>query len=152
MWSCRLSTISKVRLYNFVLYEENTGHMHQIAPLTTSKCKKLSLWEGDTLRPPPPSLAPLPRRLFFTAPLKLNPGYATVNYHHLINRQAPGLFSHSNLWGKWVWWSQSFVYISTSLKHLMILLKCIYFWASIFFLHLMKDTASMQDRAAQILF
>ena len=29
--------------YKFVLYEENTGHMHQIAPLTTSKCKKLSL-------------------------------------------------------------------------------------------------------------
>ena len=36
--------------YKFVLYEELTGHMHQIAPLTTSKCKKLS-----------PSLAPLTR-------------------------------------------------------------------------------------------
>ena len=60
--------------YKFVLYEENIGHMHQIAPLTTSKCKKLLLWEGE---PPPtpssPSLglgrfASLPRTLFFTAP------------------------------------------------------------------------------------
>ena len=81
---------SKIK-YKFVLYEENTGHMHQIAPLTTSKCKKLSLWEGEhhshTLPPPPPlarsarsgSVASLPRTLFFTAPpLKLNPGYATV--------------------------------------------------------------------------
>ena len=56
---------SKIK-YKFVLYEENTGHMHQIAPLTTSKCKKLSLWEGDTplrhpLPHPPPSLAPLAR-------------------------------------------------------------------------------------------
>ena len=33
---------SKIKC-KFVLYEENTGHMHQIAPLTTSKCKKLSL-------------------------------------------------------------------------------------------------------------
>ena len=72
MWSCRLSTISKVRLYKFVLYKENTGHMHQIAPLTTSKCKKLSLWEGDTPLPHPPP--PPPRSLrslagyFYRAP------------------------------------------------------------------------------------
>ena len=40
-----------------------------------------ALTEGDTPLPhPPPSLAPLPRRLFFTAPLKLNPGYATGHY------------------------------------------------------------------------
>ena len=51
---------SKIK-YKFVLYEENTGHMHQIAPLTTSKCKKLSLWEGGCHTPPPPSLAPLAR-------------------------------------------------------------------------------------------
>ena len=44
--------------YKFVLYVENTGHMHQIAPLTTSKCKKLSLWEGGH---PPPTPSPLPR-------------------------------------------------------------------------------------------
>ena len=60
---------SKIK-YKSVLYEENTGHMHQIAPLTTSKCKKLPH--------PPPSLALLPRTLFFTAPLKFNPGYATA--------------------------------------------------------------------------
>ena len=70
--------------YKFVLYEENTGHMHQIAPLTTSKCKKLSLWEGDTPLPhPPPTPSPLARsarsgsvasllaRYFFTAPYNL---------------------------------------------------------------------------------
>ena len=62
---------SKIK-YKFVLYEENTGHMHQIAPLTTSKCKKLSLWEGGHPLPHPPS------HVSFTAPLKLNPGYATV--------------------------------------------------------------------------
>ena len=75
---------SKIK-YKFVLYEENTGHMHQIAPLT-SKCKKLSLWEGGhTLPPPPPrSLRSLglgrfaSSHVIFTAPLKLNPGYATV--------------------------------------------------------------------------
>ena len=71
--------------YKFVLYVENTGHMHQIAPLTTSKCKKLSLWEGGhppptpSLPPPPPSLAPLARapslrslaRYFYRPPLKI---------------------------------------------------------------------------------
>ena len=76
--------------YKFVLYEENTGHMHQIAPLTTSKCKKLSLWEGGVPPPTPSplaryarsgSVASLPRTLFFTAPLKLNPGYATALAH-----------------------------------------------------------------------
>ena len=65
---------SKIK-YKFVLYEENTGHMHQIAPLTTSKRKKLP-------HPPPPrSLHSLgrfaPSHVIFTAPLKLNPGYAT---------------------------------------------------------------------------
>ena len=76
---------SKIK-YKFVLYEENTGHMHQIAPLTTSTCKKLSLWEGGggthllhTPSPPPPSLASLPRTLFLPPPLKFNPVYATVN-------------------------------------------------------------------------
>ena len=82
---------SKIK-YKFVLYVENTGHMHQIAPLTTSKCKKLSLREGGPLpHPPPPPLArsarsgsdaSLPRTLFFTAPLKLNPGYATGGAPH----------------------------------------------------------------------
>ena len=73
--------------------------MHQIAPLTTSKCKKLSLWEGDTLSHtiPPPSLvrARSLRSLagyFFTAPLKLNPGYATVN-----NIEAMILFKFVNI-------------------------------------------------------
>ena len=47
---------SKIK-YKFVLYEENTGHMHQIAPLTTSKYKKLSLWEED----PPPTPSSLTR-------------------------------------------------------------------------------------------
>ena len=81
MWSCRLSNHfqSKIK-YNFVLYEENTGHMHQIAPLTTSKCKKLSLWEGGHLPPPPPlarsarsgSVASLPSHvIFLTAPPKI---------------------------------------------------------------------------------
>ena len=42
---------SKIK-YKFVLYEENTGHMQQIAPLTTSKCKKLSLWEGVKIQLP----------------------------------------------------------------------------------------------------
>ena len=61
---------SKIK-YKFVLYVENTGHMHQIAPLTTSKCKKLSLWEGDTPTPPspPPSLAP--SHVIYTAPPKI---------------------------------------------------------------------------------
>ena len=84
MWSCRLSTISKVIKYKFVLYEENTGHVHQIAPLTTSKCKKLSLWDTPLPHPPPlarsarsGSVASLPRTLFLPLPLKLSPGYAT---------------------------------------------------------------------------
>ena len=84
MWSYRLPTISKVRLnINLCYNEENTRHMHQIAPLTTSKCKKLS--HSHTL---PPSLrsarsgsvASLPRTLFLPPPLKLNPGYATVSW------------------------------------------------------------------------
>ena len=71
---------SKIK-YKFVLYKENTGHMHQIAPLTTSKCKKLSLW--TPLPHPPPlarsvSVASLPRTLFLPPPLKLNPGFATA--------------------------------------------------------------------------
>ena len=77
---------SKIK-YKFVLYEENTGHMHQIAPLTTSECKKLSLWEGGHPPPtpsPPRSLRSLglgrfaPSHVIFTGPLKLNPGYATA--------------------------------------------------------------------------
>ena len=70
---------SKIK-YKFVLYVENTGHMHQIAPLTTSKCKKLSLWEGGH---PPPTSSPLARSLarYFNRPLKLNPGYATAFRH-----------------------------------------------------------------------
>ena len=67
---------SKIK-YKFVLYEENTGHMHQIAPLTTSKCKKLSLSEGGHPPPRSGSVASLPRTLFLPPPLKLNPGYAT---------------------------------------------------------------------------
>ena len=64
---------SKIK-YKFVLYEENTGHMHQIAPLTTSKCKKLSLWEGrgdpsHTPPPPPRSLRSLAR--YFYRPPKI---------------------------------------------------------------------------------
>ena len=39
----------------------------------------------------------------------------------------------------------------TSLKHLMMLLKCNFFRASIL-LHLIKDTDSMQGHAAQIFF
>ena len=69
---------SKIK-YKFVLYVENTGHMHQIAPLTTSKCKKLSLWEGPPPTPPPPprSLRSLglrrfaPSHVIFTAPPKM---------------------------------------------------------------------------------
>ena len=74
---------SKIK-YKFVLYVENTGHMHQITSLTTSKCKKLSLWEGETTPSPLPrsarsgSVASLPRTLFLPPPLKLNPGYATA--------------------------------------------------------------------------
>ena len=74
---------SKIK-YKFVLYEENTGHMHQIAPLTTSKCKKLSLWEGGHSPPtpsPPRSLGLgrfAPSHITAPPPLKLNPGYATV--------------------------------------------------------------------------
>ena len=87
--------------------------MHQIAPLTTSKCKKLSLWEGDTPLPHPSplarsarsgSVASLPRRLFFTAPLKLNPGYATAptptpgiyasGYKSVINQLSFGCVHH----------------------------------------------------------
>ena len=66
--------------YKFVLYEENTGHMHQIAPLT-SKFKKLSLWEGGHPpgHPPPTlaryarsgSVASLPRTLFLPPPPKI---------------------------------------------------------------------------------
>ena len=78
---------SKIK-YKFVLYEEITRHMHQIAPLPTSKCKKLSLWEGGHLPPTPPPPPPrslrslglgrfAPSHVIFTAPLKLNPGYAT---------------------------------------------------------------------------
>ena len=62
---------SKIK-HKFVLYEENTGHMHQIAPLTTSKCKKLSLWEGGHHPPPPPPLARSARsHVIFTAPPKI---------------------------------------------------------------------------------
>ena len=79
MWSCRLSTISKVRLnINFVLYEENTGHMHQIAPLTTSKCKKaLTDVPPPTPSAPPRSLHSLglgrfaPSHVIFTASPKI---------------------------------------------------------------------------------
>ena len=67
--------------------------MHQIAPLTTSKCKKLSLWEGGH-PPPTPSPRSLPRsgsapsHVIFTAPLNLNPGYATgimVTFKSFLN-------------------------------------------------------------------
>ena len=70
---------SKIK-YKFVLYVENTGHMHQIAPLTTSKCKKLSLWEGEHPPPTPSplarsarsgSVASLPSHVIFTAPPKI---------------------------------------------------------------------------------
>ena len=65
---------SKIK-YKFVLYEENTEHMHQIAPLTTSKCKKLSLC---TPSPPPPLARFAPsQHYFYRPPLKLNSGYAT---------------------------------------------------------------------------
>ena len=45
--------------------------MHQLAPLTTSKCKKLSpLWEGG--HPPPSPLArSAPSHIIFTAPPKI---------------------------------------------------------------------------------
>ena len=86
---------SKIK-YKFVLYEENTGHMHQIPPLTTSKCKKLLLWEEGHPSPPPPrSLRSLglgrfaPSHVIFTAPLKLNPGYATVSIHVTVNSLNP---------------------------------------------------------------
>ena len=61
-------------IYEFVLYEENTGHMHQIAPLTTSKCKKLSLTPPSHTLPPlaryarSGSVASLPRMLFLPPP------------------------------------------------------------------------------------
>ena len=140
MSSCRLSTISKVRLYTFVLYEENTGdychvekHLTSFPPFSsfsnfflflilvlltylhqntatlfkpgglfqvdktcqkhapnctinncTSKCKKLSLWGGGHPPPTPRSLRSLglgrfaPSQVIFTAPLQLNPRYATA--------------------------------------------------------------------------
>ena len=57
--------------YKFVLYEENTGHMHQIAPLTFNikMGKSSQCGRGDTPLPsPPPSLATLPRTLFLPPP------------------------------------------------------------------------------------
>ena len=38
---------SKIK-YKFVLYEENTGHMHQIAPLTNQNAKSSHCGWGDT--------------------------------------------------------------------------------------------------------
>ena len=61
---------SKIK-YKFVLYVENTGHMHQIAPLTTSTCKELSLWRGDTTPSPLArlgSVASLPRTFIVYRP------------------------------------------------------------------------------------
>ena len=80
------ATLFKPGLEDCFKSKLHAKNMHQTAPLTTSKCKKLSLWEGGhPLTHPPPlarsarsgTVASLPRRLFFTAPLKLNPGYAT---------------------------------------------------------------------------
>ena len=68
---------SKIK-YKFVLYVENTGHMHQIAP---SKCKKaLTVGGGTPLARSARSgsVASLPRTLFIPPAIKLNPGYATV--------------------------------------------------------------------------
>ena len=70
---------SKIK-YKFVLYEENTGHMHQIAPLTTSKCNdSFHCGRGKTPlpHPPPRSLRSLARYFYRPPPLKLNPGYAS---------------------------------------------------------------------------
>ena len=96
MWSCRLSTISKVRLNINSCYTRKIPGiiMHQIAPLTTSKCKQLSLWEGGT--PSSPSPPPPPRslrslaRYFLPPPLKLNPGYATdgIYIYHIERIQS----------------------------------------------------------------
>ena len=61
---------SKIK-YKFVLYEENTGHMHQIAPLTTSKCKKLSLWGVPPSHPPPPLARSAPSHVIFYRPPKI---------------------------------------------------------------------------------
>ena len=47
---------------------KHAKNRHQIAPLTTSKCKKLSLWEGRHPLPHPSPPPPLPRRLFLPPP------------------------------------------------------------------------------------
>ena len=70
--------------YKFVLYEENTGHMHQIAPINNIKMQNALTVVGGTppptpLPPPPPppplaryarsgSVASLPRTLFLPPP------------------------------------------------------------------------------------
>ena len=51
------------------------GGGHTLPPLTVGG--------GTHPPPPPPSLAPLARTLFLTAPLKLNPGYATECGHYV---------------------------------------------------------------------
>ena len=74
-----------------------------------------------------------------------------TEYHHWINRQTYGLFLHSSLLGyggKEYGIKSGHLCIFTSLKHLVILLKCSLFRAS--FLHLIKDTDSMNGHAAQI--
>ena len=53
----KLPPFNHFQKVRFVLYEENTGHMHQIAPLITSECKMLSVWEGKPTHPPPPPLS-----------------------------------------------------------------------------------------------
>ena len=65
-----------------------------------------------------------------------------TEYHHLLNRQAYGLCLtqqsvEENEYGK-----SGHLSIFTSLKHLMMILKCIFFFRAAF-LHLIKDTASM---------
>ena len=94
MWSCRLSTISKVRLYKFVLYEENTGDYCQVDKHLTSLFKPGGQFQVEITcqkhapnctinnikmqkAPTPPPPRSLPRRLFLRPLLKLNPGYAT---------------------------------------------------------------------------
>ena len=60
--------------------------------------------------------------------------------YHWINGQAYHLFLHSSIWGKMSEINLVIV-MFTSLKHLMVLLRCNFFRAS--FLHLIKNTDSM---------
>ena len=82
IWSCRLSTISKVRLNINSRYTRKYRAYAPNCTINNMKMQKaLTLWEGGhppRTHPPPHSA---PSHVIFTAPppLKLNPGYATAS-------------------------------------------------------------------------